>query len=199
MVEPLDADPDAAIAHAEAIEKLVTEAGITLEQVHHGDGIESWSVNQRAIPLGHGIRNGLEDTPVYRMVGRHATTPSVWQPPSRCSAADPFDDSWPWVSAAELQILRYGAALVRRQGHPLLCNRIQQPVAGSQYTAVRVGETPQLPRASTFDRHGRGRPRQRPDRGHDGPVQARMRPSAMGPRLGPDHGPRRNGSPCPPA
>ena len=64
MVEPLDADPDAAIAHAEAIEKLVTEAGITLEQVHHGDGIESWSVNQRAIPLGHGIRNGLEDTPV---------------------------------------------------------------------------------------------------------------------------------------
>lgn len=64
MVEPLDADPGAAIAHAEAIEKLVTQAGITLEQVHHGDGIASWSVNQRAIPLGHGIRTGLEDTPV---------------------------------------------------------------------------------------------------------------------------------------
>lgn len=64
MVEPLDADPDAAVAHAEAIEKLVTEAGITLEQVHHGDGIASWSVNQRAVPLGHGIRTGLEDTPV---------------------------------------------------------------------------------------------------------------------------------------
>ncbi|PZS26898.1 MAG: aldolase [Pseudonocardiales bacterium] len=64
MVEPLDADPDTAVAHAEAIEKLVTEAGITLEQVHHGDGIASWSVNQRAIPLGHGIRTGLEDTTV---------------------------------------------------------------------------------------------------------------------------------------
>lgn len=64
MVEPLDADPAEAVAHAAAIEKLVTEAGITLEQVHHGDGIASWSVNRRAIPLGHGIRTGLEDTPV---------------------------------------------------------------------------------------------------------------------------------------
>lgn len=64
MVEPLDADPDAAVAHAEAIEKLVGDAGIMLEQVHHGDGIASWAVNDRAIPLGHGIRTGLEDTPV---------------------------------------------------------------------------------------------------------------------------------------
>jgi uncharacterized protein (DUF849 family) len=64
MVEPLDADPAEAVAHAAAIEKLVTDAGITLEQVHHGDGIASWSVNRRAIPLGHGIRTGLEDTPV---------------------------------------------------------------------------------------------------------------------------------------
>lgn len=64
MVEPLDADPGAAVAHAEAIEKLVTDAGITLEQVHHGDGVASWSVNQRAVSLGHGIRTGLEDTPV---------------------------------------------------------------------------------------------------------------------------------------
>jgi uncharacterized protein (DUF849 family) len=64
MVEPLDADPGAAVAHAEAIEHVVREAGITLEQVHHGDGVASWAVNRRAIPLGHGIRTGLEDTPV---------------------------------------------------------------------------------------------------------------------------------------
>lgn len=64
MVEPLDADPRTAVAHAEAIERLVTESGISLPQVHHGDGIASWSVNQRAIRLGHGIRTGLEDTPV---------------------------------------------------------------------------------------------------------------------------------------
>lgn len=68
MVEPLDADADAdaadAIAHADAIAKAVIDAGITLEQVHHGDGIASWAVNRRAIPRGHGIRTGLEDTPV---------------------------------------------------------------------------------------------------------------------------------------
>lgn len=64
MVEPLDADPHAALAHAAAIEQALDEAGILLEQVHHGDGIASWAVNLRAIPLGHGIRTGLEDTPV---------------------------------------------------------------------------------------------------------------------------------------
>jgi uncharacterized protein (DUF849 family) len=64
MVEPLDADPDAAVAHAEAIGRTLAAAGVTLEQVHHGDGIASWAVNRRAIPRGHGIRTGLEDTPV---------------------------------------------------------------------------------------------------------------------------------------
>jgi uncharacterized protein (DUF849 family) len=64
MVEPLDADPADAVADAEAIEYTLLKAGITLEQVHHGDGIASWAVNLRAIPRGHGIRTGLEDTPV---------------------------------------------------------------------------------------------------------------------------------------
>jgi uncharacterized protein (DUF849 family) len=64
MVEPLDADPADAVAHAEAIENALHESGITLEQVHHGDGIASWAVNERAVPRGHGIRTGLEDTPV---------------------------------------------------------------------------------------------------------------------------------------
>jgi uncharacterized protein (DUF849 family) len=64
MVEPLDADPADAVAHAEAIENTLHKAGVALEQVHHGDGIASWAVNQRAIHRGHGIRTGLEDTPV---------------------------------------------------------------------------------------------------------------------------------------
>lgn len=64
MVEPLDADPDDAVAHAAAIEQVVIGSGENLEQVHHGDLIASWAVNQRAIPRGHGIRTGLEDTPV---------------------------------------------------------------------------------------------------------------------------------------
>ncbi len=46
------------------MEAIVVSAGITLEQVHHGDGIASWAVNRRALHKGHGIRTGLEDTPV---------------------------------------------------------------------------------------------------------------------------------------
>ena len=64
MVEPLDADPDDAVAHAAAIEAVLAGAGIGLEQVHHGDGIACWAVNRRAAERGHGIRTGLEDTPV---------------------------------------------------------------------------------------------------------------------------------------
>ncbi len=64
MVEPLDPDAVAAGAHAEAIEQALAEGGIQLEQIHHGDGIASWAVNQRAVARGHGIRTGLEDTTV---------------------------------------------------------------------------------------------------------------------------------------
>jgi uncharacterized protein (DUF849 family) len=41
--------PDTAVAHADVIERTLAEAGITVEQVHHGDGIASWAVNRRAI------------------------------------------------------------------------------------------------------------------------------------------------------
>ena len=64
MVEPLNADPDEAVAHAGAIEQLLADGGVQIEQVHHGDGIASWAVNRRAVARGHGIRTGLEDTPV---------------------------------------------------------------------------------------------------------------------------------------
>jgi uncharacterized protein (DUF849 family) len=64
LLEPLDADPDAAVSHAAAMEELVTDAGVELEQVHHGDGIATWSVMRRAVERGHGIRAGLEDATV---------------------------------------------------------------------------------------------------------------------------------------
>jgi uncharacterized protein (DUF849 family) len=64
MVEPLGEEPDAALAEAEAIEEVLDAAGIPLEQVHHGDGLASWAVNRRGAARGHGIRTGLEDTPV---------------------------------------------------------------------------------------------------------------------------------------
>jgi uncharacterized protein (DUF849 family) len=64
MVEPLGEDPDAAVAEAAAMEEALATAGIGLEQVHHGDGVASWAVNRRGAERGHGIRTGLEDTPV---------------------------------------------------------------------------------------------------------------------------------------
>jgi uncharacterized protein (DUF849 family) len=64
LIEPLDSDPEDAIAHAVAMEEVLARAGIPLEQVHHGDGVASWAVNARALERGHGIRTGLEDTTV---------------------------------------------------------------------------------------------------------------------------------------
>jgi len=66
LLEPLDADPAAAVAHAAAMEQLLADAGIALDQVHHGDGLATWHVMERAIARGHGIRAGLEDTTVLR-------------------------------------------------------------------------------------------------------------------------------------
>jgi uncharacterized protein (DUF849 family) len=64
LVEPLDPEPGDAVAHAARIERVLAGAGIGLEQVHHGEGIACWDVNRRALARGHGIRTGLEDTPV---------------------------------------------------------------------------------------------------------------------------------------
>jgi uncharacterized protein (DUF849 family) len=64
LVEPLDGDPSAAVEHAAAIERVLADAGITLGQVHHGDGLATWRVMERAVAHGHGIRVGLEDTTV---------------------------------------------------------------------------------------------------------------------------------------
>jgi uncharacterized protein (DUF849 family) len=64
LVEPLDADPAAAVAHAAAMEGVLVDAGVSLEQVHHGDGIAHWAVCARAVERGHGLRAGIEDCPL---------------------------------------------------------------------------------------------------------------------------------------
>ena len=56
LLEPLDAEPDRAVAHAAAIEQVLTDAEVELEQVHHGDGPATWHVMARAVSRGHGIR-----------------------------------------------------------------------------------------------------------------------------------------------
>jgi uncharacterized protein (DUF849 family) len=62
LVEPLENDSADALATAAAIEEILSKNQISMEQVHHGDGITSWLVNERALARGHGIRTGLEDT-----------------------------------------------------------------------------------------------------------------------------------------
>jgi uncharacterized protein (DUF849 family) len=64
LIEPLDADPAAAVAHAAAMEEALARASIAIEQIHHGYGIASWDVSARALRRGHGMRTGLEDTTV---------------------------------------------------------------------------------------------------------------------------------------
>jgi uncharacterized protein (DUF849 family) len=64
LIEPLDEDPEEAVRNAAAMEDIILNAGITLEQVHHGYGFACWRVNQRALERGHGIRTGLEDVTV---------------------------------------------------------------------------------------------------------------------------------------
>ncbi len=64
MVEPLEHDVDAALAQAAAIEAVLARAEVRLPQVHHGDQLASWAVNERGATGGHGIRTGLEDTVV---------------------------------------------------------------------------------------------------------------------------------------
>jgi uncharacterized protein (DUF849 family) len=61
LIEPLDADPEIAVRHAEQMEDIVMSAGIGIEQVHHGYDIACWAVNRRGLERGHGIRTGLED------------------------------------------------------------------------------------------------------------------------------------------
>jgi uncharacterized protein (DUF849 family) len=70
LIEPLDADVDEALAHAAAMERALEEAGISLEQVHHGEGVASWAVSARALGRGHGMRTGLEDMIVLPDGGR---------------------------------------------------------------------------------------------------------------------------------
>jgi uncharacterized protein (DUF849 family) len=64
LIEPLDASVESALRHASEMEEIFKAEGISLEQVHHGEGIACWAVNQRALERGHGIRTGLEDVTV---------------------------------------------------------------------------------------------------------------------------------------
>ena len=64
LIEPLDPDPSIALQNAAEMEAILSAAGVTLPQVHHGFDGSCWAVNQRALARGHGIRTGMEDVAV---------------------------------------------------------------------------------------------------------------------------------------
>lgn len=64
LIEPLDPDPTNALRDAAEMEAILSAAGITLPQVHHGYDGSCWAVNERALARGHGIRTGLEDVSI---------------------------------------------------------------------------------------------------------------------------------------
>ena len=82
LIEPLDADPDAAVHHAAQMEDIVVSAGITLEQVHHGYGLACWAVNRRASIEGTVSVLGWKTSRYCLTVGRHGTT-LIWSPQPR--------------------------------------------------------------------------------------------------------------------
>jgi uncharacterized protein (DUF849 family) len=63
LLEPLDADPDVAVAHAVAMEQALDSGSVAIERIYHGEGIACWAVNRYGITRGCGIRTGLEDAP----------------------------------------------------------------------------------------------------------------------------------------
>jgi uncharacterized protein (DUF849 family) len=62
LVEPLDVDARTACEHADVMESILAANGVELSQMHHGDGVASWAVNERALERGHDVRTGIEDT-----------------------------------------------------------------------------------------------------------------------------------------
>lgn len=89
LIEPLDADPAAAVAHAAAMEQVLEDGGITLSQVHHGDDVATWRVMKRAVSRGHGIRVGLEDTTVLPDGSRPAGNADLVRAAAAMLAAGP--------------------------------------------------------------------------------------------------------------
>jgi uncharacterized protein (DUF849 family) len=62
LVEITEADPQAAVAAAAAVDEALTDAFVTVPQLHHGEGRATWAVIVAAARAGRAIRIGLEDT-----------------------------------------------------------------------------------------------------------------------------------------
>ncbi|MDT0439192.1 MULTISPECIES: 3-keto-5-aminohexanoate cleavage protein [Streptomyces] len=61
LIEPMDEDPDTAVAHAREMAALIRAAGVTAPLLYHGDAATTWPVLRAALADGHETRIGFED------------------------------------------------------------------------------------------------------------------------------------------
>jgi uncharacterized protein (DUF849 family) len=62
LVEVQEAEPQAAVAAAAAIDEALQDRFLVLPQLHHGEGRATWAVLVAASRAGRDVRIGLEDT-----------------------------------------------------------------------------------------------------------------------------------------
>ncbi|MFF2846222.1 3-keto-5-aminohexanoate cleavage protein [Streptomyces sp. NPDC058001] len=61
LIEPMDEDPDTAVAHAREMAARIRAAGVTCPLLYHGEGATTWPVLRAAVADGHQVRIGFED------------------------------------------------------------------------------------------------------------------------------------------
>lgn len=61
LVEPQEEDALAAVARADAIERILAEGAAPAPRLHHGAGPATWAVVEAALRSGRDVRIGLED------------------------------------------------------------------------------------------------------------------------------------------
>ncbi|MDT0477525.1 3-keto-5-aminohexanoate cleavage protein [Streptomyces sp. DSM 41014] len=61
LIEPMDEDPETAVAHAREMAALIRAAGVTAPLLYHGEGATAWPVLRAALADGHQTRIGFED------------------------------------------------------------------------------------------------------------------------------------------
>ncbi|QHJ70969.1 3-keto-5-aminohexanoate cleavage protein [Planococcus halotolerans] len=66
LIEMFFEEREEAIRQANQISTFIAEHNHSLEQVHHGEGINTWAVIDNALAKNCGVRIGLEDTLVLR-------------------------------------------------------------------------------------------------------------------------------------
>lgn len=66
LIEMFFEEKEEAVLQANQISAFLKEHNNTLEQVHHGEGINTWAVIDNALEKDYGVRSGLEDTLALR-------------------------------------------------------------------------------------------------------------------------------------